>query len=193
MTTKTITRNTATPRHHRRCAGLSLVETLIALSISALLLSATAMAFDAAFTTYRVNHDLAMASMAARNSVYQMCATIRSAWNDPAYDTIDVASDGTTCSLVDAGGRDVAYWYDETTHTLKVSADLGANWYVMLDNVSPIATGQPIFAATDPATGDFATGTVGCVDIQFQVQQGQTNRPVSASVVPRNVLYASKN
>jgi len=134
-----------------------------------------------------------MASMAARNSLYQMCATIRSAWNDPAADTIDIATDGSTCSLVDASGRDVAYWYDDATHTLKISPDLGANWFVMLDNVSPIQTGQPVFTASDPLSGEFAPGTVGCVDIQFQVQQGQSTRPVSASIVPRNVLYASKN
>jgi len=186
-------RHTTATRPRRHHAGLSLIETLIALSIAAMLLSATAFAFDAAFDTYRANHDLAMASMAARNSVYQMSATIRSAWNDPSFETIDVATDGTTCSLVDASGRDVAYWYDDTTHTLKVSDDLGANWYVMLDNVSPIQAGQPVFSATDPLSGDFASGTVGCIDIQFQVQQGQTTRPVSASVVPRNVLYATKN
>ena len=174
----------------RRCAGLSLVETLIALAIAALLLSATAMAFDAAFGSYKANHDLAITSMSARNCLYQMCSTIRSAWNDPDYDTIDVSTDGTECALVDANGRAVIYWYDGATNQLKVNINAGVKWYVLLDKVTPISVGDKVFESLDPEGGDFDAGTVGCVKINFKVDQGQASRTVSAAVVPRNVVYS---
>ena len=91
---------TCNNRSHRfrKRAGLSIVEMLLALSITAILLTATAAAFNAAFSSYKVNNELTTASMSSRNAVYQMCATIRSAYNDPAdpnTDDIQVSSDGT--------------------------------------------------------------------------------------------------
>ena len=183
----------------RRCTGLSLVEVLIALAIAALLMTAVAMAFDAAFTSYKVNHDIAMSNMAARNSLYQITSTIRSAWNDPQYDIgggvtedrgIYVNSDGTECSFIDATGREIVYRYDAAAQQLKVNIDSGSKWYVYMNNVSPVAAGTPIFAATEPVFAGFPPGTVGRVDIRFKVTEGTVAREVSASVVPRNLVYA---
>ena len=176
--------------YRRRCAGLSLVEILIALSIAALLLGATAIAFDAALTSYKVNHDMAMASMGTRNCLYQMSSLIRSAWNDPDYDIIDVSLDGKQIAFVDASGREIIYQYDETARQLKVNIDGGAPWYVMLDNVYPVSEGDLIFTATDPEFGSFPAGTVGCVEIRFKTTEGDVTKGVSAAIVPRNIVYA---
>ena len=172
----------------RRCAGLSLVEILISLAITALLLTATAAAFDAALKSYRINHDLSMVSMSTRNCLYQMTSTIRSAWNDPP-DIIVVNGDGTECSLVDAVGRDIIYRYDTGAEQLQVNIDGGLDWYVFLDNVQPIAPGEPIFAAGPPPGGGFPSGTVGKVEIKFKTELGQAQWAVSAAAVPRNVVY----
>jgi prepilin-type N-terminal cleavage/methylation domain-containing protein len=184
------TKNVKINGYRRRCAGLSLVEILIALSIAALLLGATAMAFDAALDSYKANHDMAMASMGVRNSLYQMSSLIRSAWNDPDYDIIDVSIDGKEIAFVDASGRDIIYQYDETDRQLKVNIDGGAAWYVMLDHVFPITDGDLIFTATDPEFGSFPVGTVGCVEIRFKRIEGDSTRGVSAAVVPRNIVYS---
>jgi prepilin-type N-terminal cleavage/methylation domain-containing protein len=179
-----------TTGYQRRRAGLSLVEILIALSIAALLLGATAAAFDAALKSYKANHDMAMASMGMRNCLYQMTSLIRSAWNDPDYDIIDVSADGKQIAFVDASGRHIIYQYDETSRQLKVNIDSGAQWYVLLDNVYPVTDGDFIFTATDPEFGSFPEGTVGCVEIRFKRIEGDTTRGVSTAVVPRNIVYS---
>lgn len=176
--------------NRRRCAGLSLVEILIALSIAALLLGATAIAFDAALSSYKANHDMAMASMGMRNCLYQMSSMIRSAWNDPDYDIIDVSTDGNEIAFVDASGRDIIYQYDPVSRQLKVNIDASAQWYILLDSVYPVSDGDKIFTATDPDFGSFPAGTVGCVEIRFKRIEGDATRGVSTSVVPRNVVYS---
>ena len=177
--------------HRRRSAGLSLVEILIALSIAAMLLGATAMAFDAALDSYKANHDMAMASMGTRNCLYQMSSLIRSAWNDPDFDIIDTSTDGKELAFVDSDGREIIYQYDDTAKQLKINIDGGSQWYVMLDNVYPVSAGDLIFTATDPTFGSFAAGTVGCVEIRFKTTVGKVTKGVSAAIVPRNILYAN--
>jgi len=176
-----------TIRHTR--SGLCLIEVLLALAIMALLLGATAVAFDAALRSYKVNHDLASISVSARNAIYQMTTTIRSAWNDPDGDMIEVTDGGTQCSMVDAWGRSVGYRYNKIDCELQATIDGGTHWYVMVENVHPISVGEPIFIATDPEGGDFQVGTVGRVEIRFMVSQDGVSRTFSASAVPRNVLY----
>jgi len=179
-----------TPRHCR--PGLSMVEILIALTIAAMLLTATAAAFDAALTSYRSNYDMTVVGVSSRNAMYQMCSTIRSAWNDPDYDTIDVTTDGTQCSLVDANGWDVEYRYDASADQMQVRMDSGSgwsNWFVMVSNVVPVATGEKIFTDIDPEDTTLPAGTVGKVIIRFRVQQEGINQSVTAAAVPRNIVY----
>ncbi|MBN1845053.1 MAG: prepilin-type N-terminal cleavage/methylation domain-containing protein [Sedimentisphaerales bacterium] len=175
----------------RRCAGLSLLEVLISLSIAALLLAATAMAFEAALTSYKANYDMAMTGMSTRNGLYQMCTAIRSAWNDPDYDTIDVSFDGNQIDLVDANGRNLVYRYDVNSRRLQVNIDGAASWYTLLDNVYPVNDGEGIFSASPPQGAGFEFGTVGCVEIRFRIVEGDDCRVVSVAVVPRNVVYAN--
>ena len=172
----------------RRSAGLSLVEILVALAITAMLLTATAMAFDAALRSYQANHDMAMTSIAVRNSLYQMCAAIRSAWNDD-INSIVVSTDGSQCSLVDANGQNLIYRYDANMNQLQVNVNYGADWYVFIDNVEPIITGDKIITAVAPFGTGFPPGTLGRIDIRFKVRSGGESRTVSASAVPRNVVY----
>jgi prepilin-type N-terminal cleavage/methylation domain-containing protein len=170
--------------------GLCLVEVLMSLAIMAILLTATAVAFDAALENYTVNHNLAAVSVAARNALYQMSYIIRTAWNDPATDVITVNTAGTTCSLVDTYGRNVVYTYDAGAHQLKVSVDGGTTHHVMVDNVYPVTVGEKIFRASDPPTGTtFTSGTVGRVEIRFMISQEGVTRTFSQAAVPRNVLY----
>lgn len=174
--------------------GLSIIEILIALSIAALLLTATAVAFDAAFRNYQANCDMTTTSVSCRNSLYQMTSTIRSAWNggdDPNSPVIEVYDDGTgdKCSLVDADGRDVIYWHKTATRQLQVSIDGGNNWYAMVDDVDPITADEPVFTAVAPDNPGFSEGTLGKVIIRFKVQHNGTSYPITATAVPRNIIY----
>ncbi len=190
---KTINNRKFACTRQRRSAGLSLIEVLLSITIMALLLTATAVAFDAAFKSYKVNHDLATVSVSARNALYQMSATIRSAWNDPDVDTIDISSDGTECSLVDAAGRAVIYRYVEADKQLKVNLDGSADWFVLVDNVYPVTVGEQIFTATSEQ-GDILSGAVtgqklSQVEMRFMVTQEGLSRTISAAAVPRNMIY----
>jgi len=176
----------------RRNRGLSLAEVLIALAIMALLMTATAMAFDAALHSYKTNHDLASVSIAARNALHRMCNTIRSAWKDPSDPTtvMEVNAAGTECAFTDADGQDIIYRYDENSHELQMNIDGGAQWYTLVENVHPVVVGDRIFTATDPTEPGFDPGTVGRMEIRFMVSQEGISRTISAAAVPRNVLYA---
>ena len=177
-------------RGFSRAAGLSLTEVLISLAIVAMLLTATGIAFDAALNNYKINHDMASVSVAARNALYQMTSTIRSAWNldpvtDPGYE-IDVAVDGLSCTLRDSSDRVVIYRYDEDADELQVNIDGAADWYVMVENVFPVTVGENIFTASYNDDG-----LVSRVEMRFQVSQVDVSRTISAAAVPRNILYSS--
>ena len=169
--------------------GLSMVEILIALAIAALLLTATATAFNAAFDSYKVNYNLSVVGVSTRNALFQMCGTIRSAWNAPGVDIIQVYDDGKECSLVDANGRDIIYRYNELSQQLQVNVNGTADWYVMVPNVSPIDAGEDIFTAVEPEDLSLPIDTVGKVIIRFKVTRDNTTYPVTAAAVPRNVVY----
>ena len=175
-------------------AGLSMVEILIALAIAALLLTATAVAFDAAFKSYSSNYEMSIAGVSSRNALYQICSTIRSAWNDPAVDIIDVSTDGNECSLVDANGWNVEYRYEPTALQLQVRVDRNdgsgwSNWFVMIDDVARLAVGEDIFVAIDPDDPTFPAGTVGKIIIRFRIVRPGAQQTLTASAVPRNIIY----
>lgn len=174
------------------CPGMTLIELMIGLTMMTTLMAAIAVAFDAGLRSYSDNQDLIVASRSARIVMNTMATTIRAAWNDPdpnASLAIDVSADGTQCSLVDAGGRDIVYFYDSDAARLEISIDGGANWNVMLEGVSAIPGDTGIFTATDPEDTSFEPGTVGRIDIRFNIQQGRTTYPVCTAVVPRNIVY----
>jgi len=176
-------------RASRKSRGLSMIEVLISLAIVALLMVATGAAFDAAFSSYKQNHDMATVSVSARNALHQMTNTIRSAWNtDPDVvpdDAIYITD--TSCELRNANGDIINYRYNTVDEKLEVSNDGEVNWYTMVENVFPISTAaedQAIFVETPGPDG-----TVGRVEIRFMVSQDGLSRTVSAAAVPRNVLF----
>ncbi len=173
----------------RRKRGLSLVEVLISLSIIALLLVATGTAFDAAFSSYQENHDMATVSVSARNALYQMTNTIRSAWNtDPTIDPDNaIYVTDTTCELRNASGNVINYRYNDQETRLEVSDDGETNWYTMVENVFPVSTAEEDQAIFVESPG--LDGNVARVEIRFMVSQDGLSRTVSAAAVPRNVLF----
>lgn len=182
---------------NRRCRGLSLVEILVALAITALLLTATAMAFEAAMNSYTTNHDLSMVSISTRNVLHQMCAYIRMSENNPEDgEPTTVTLDGTECTFFvwyrpdDIETTEITYAYNAAQHSLEVNINNGADWFTLVDNVYPVTAGDHIFTLTDPEDFEnFPAGTAGRVEIRFKVVQNDVSRTVSSAAVPCNVLY----
>jgi prepilin-type N-terminal cleavage/methylation domain-containing protein len=73
----TLTTTSATLRRRRAPRGMGLVELLIALSISAALLTAVAVATDSSFRAYAINEEQANLTQRARLSVHRMLTYIR--------------------------------------------------------------------------------------------------------------------
>jgi type II secretory pathway pseudopilin PulG len=71
----------------RRCRGLSLIETLISLSICAMLLTAAGAAFQASNDAIRMNDEFFRASQAARVSVNQVMSEVRKCQSGVVSDT----------------------------------------------------------------------------------------------------------
>ncbi len=177
-------------RHcHSKTRGMTLIEILLAIVLMAILLTATAVTFDAAFKSYKVNNDLARTSTVSRNAVYQMCSVIRTAANSPDTALILVNADGTSCCLVDSLGRDVIYAYDAVNKTLKVNIDSSDTWYIMARNIDPVDAVTPIFTAWDPLDDSLPAGTVGKVEIAFRASSCDASQIVTMSAIPRNVIY----
>ena len=187
----------ARPHHIRRprsARGATLIELLIALAITAILMTAVAVAVDTAFKNYQTNQNLADVSVAARNTVQRMRTSIRSAFNDPcdadpSINAIIVGTAGLSCSFTDANGQNIRYAYDVNSKQLTININSSANTYVLLDDVYPIADATPIFTPRNADATEFSAGTLERVEIRFQVARNNLTHPISASVVPRNIVF----
>jgi hypothetical protein len=115
-------REPSRPGHRRaptRRRGVGLAEMLIALSISAALLTATAVAVDSAFKAYKVNQEQSDLTQRARLSIHRMTSLIRQtevhAPYTPAlatqFSTGKTVSD-TGVNMYDLQGNQVTFRYD---------------------------------------------------------------------------------
>ena len=113
--------------------GLSLVEVLIALSISAMLLSAVAAAFSATAQAIEINDQFFRASQSARVSVNRISAELRKCRA--------AGVNGSTLALTSATGEELTYTFDATAKQLKltVAAVPTPKVYVLANNVESVA------------------------------------------------------
>jgi Tfp pilus assembly protein PilW len=99
----------------RRAHGLSLVETLISLTISAMLLTAVGAAFQASSDIIRLNDEFFRASQAARVSVNQVIAEVRKCQSGVVDDT--------SLELTTASGETRTYNFNAETGQLTLTID----------------------------------------------------------------------
>ncbi len=122
-------------RTHRRASGLSLVELLIALAISAMLMAATMVAIDASFKAYAAAAETASTQTATRMVVNRALTLLRtSTAHGPltlgeaqAVDSAATLSGDTITSnyidLIDTQGRYLRIQYDATDETINLLYD----------------------------------------------------------------------
>jgi prepilin-type N-terminal cleavage/methylation domain-containing protein len=99
------------PRARR---GLSLVEVMISLAISAMLLTAVAAAFTASSDAIEINDEFFRASQAARVSMNQILTEIRRA------NAVQEPPNNKTLSMITHDNRDRTYLYDSAARRLKL-------------------------------------------------------------------------
>lgn len=116
------------PQHRRRrCLGLSLVEMLISLAITAMLLTATMVAIDASFQAYAAAAESASTQTSTRLVTHRLLSLMRtSTAHGPLLTETDVTLSGTTLTsyyieLLDPDGNLIRLEYDADDEMLYVT------------------------------------------------------------------------
>jgi prepilin-type N-terminal cleavage/methylation domain-containing protein len=147
--------------------GFTIVELLIALAISAMLMTAIAVAFNGSVINYQQNEDIYKTVNNARQALFRMTTQLRTA-NDLNTITTQMVRFPT------AENEDITYEFADGKLYLITNAD--NKQYVLCENV----------------TGSFTTilsGTViKGVQINMTVQNGDTHKTLTAATVFRKSL-----
>jgi len=156
-------------------AGLTIVELLLALAITALLLTAAAVAFDASLTNYQENEDIFKTINNARQALCRITNQLRSGIVDPdaAYSSEHL------CKFDCADGSKIMYRYDSNDNKLYLR-DLDTETdYVLCENVTSMSFVKNF---TDDGLD------IKSVQISITVQSGNIQRTFSTTVVIRRIL-----
>ena len=154
-------------------AGFSIAELLVVLAITAILLTAIAVALNASIINYRENEDIFKAINSARQALSRITSQLRTA------QAVDPNSPVNECALITAGGDNVTYRYNNGDN--KLYLDVNGNSYVLCDNVTAMTFQK------DTAT-EGALVYVKSVQMSMTVQSGNVQRTLSAAAVIRRNL-----
>jgi prepilin-type N-terminal cleavage/methylation domain-containing protein len=165
-----------------RRRGFTLVECLIGLAISAVLLAAVAVAFNASLVSYGENEDMFRAINNARQAMARMTSQIRTAGyvdpNGTVWGVPHQTASSNQCELYAPGGERIRYEFrsaDRKLYLVKITTN---QEYVLCDGVT---------AATFTTTSKNGVDATG-VQISLTVQSGNASRTLSgAAVVRRNL------
>lgn len=175
--------------HHHRItdrAGFTMVECLIGLAISAMLMTALAVAFNASIVNYRENEAMFESVNNARQALTRMTSQLRTAgYSDPNsgfWMGVVQASPTNQCEFYTPDGDHIIYQYRDASdasdpNTLMLIQDGTA--YTLCDEV--MAASFTKTAAEDPNDAK-------SILISLTVQAGQVERTLSAAAVVRRSL-----
>ncbi|MHC4457888.1 MAG: prepilin-type N-terminal cleavage/methylation domain-containing protein [Planctomycetota bacterium] len=157
--------------------GFTIIELLVALAITAILLTAVAVAFNASVISYRQNEDIFKTINSARQALFRITNQVRTA------DAVDPCAPDNECSLITAGGEDITYQYNSADNKLYLitNDDLSDSDYVLCENVAAMTFNK------DTAVEDSVL-YVKSVQISMTVASGDVQRTVAAAAVVRRNL-----
>ena len=161
-------------RRLRSKVGFTLVETLIAMALLAMIMAAVGVAVHASALNYKANESIFTAMNTARQAMMRITTDLRTAV------AVSDADPSNQCSMVTADSRDITYRFNSADNILYMDINAGASAgsYVLCRNVSAMT-----FTRT-PAVGD----PVRNVRISITVTVAGTSQTVaSAAVIRRNM------
>ena len=156
-------------RYRKQKRAFTIVEVLIALAITAMLLTAVAVAFNASVINYQENEKMYKTMNNARQAMLRMTAQLRTA------DCNSVSTTLTECTLTAAGGQNITYRYNSGEKKLYLVTSDGD--YVLCDNVTAMAFTQTLDGSI-----------VESVQISLTVSIGNISQTVSSAAVIRKNL-----
>jgi type II secretory pathway pseudopilin PulG len=185
----------------RKVRGIALVEVLVAIGISALLLTATAVALNTAVRAYHINQQQALLLQHSRVAMTRMLSTVRRS-KLHAPDTSSLASQfaagatttGTGIAMYDQNGVMVTYRYDAPTRTVQMV--IGSTAYPLVHGVDEFTVSmEPMRSSTSVRTGGgwdllrratilLTLRNVGQTTMELE-GFGDQSLTLSASVMPR--------
>ena len=158
--------------------GLTFVELLIALTITALLLTAVAVAFNSSVINYKENKDMFTTINNARQALHRITTQLRTA------QAVDPNAPANECALTTAEGDTISYRYNAAAQELYLIDTSPTGQYLLCDNVAAMTFQKN----TD--TDDEGEVYVKSVQISMTVQSknGSMQRTISsASVIRKNL------
>ena len=161
-------------RRNKFAAGFTMVELLLAFAITALLIAAAAVAFNASVMNYKENESIFSATNGARQALSRITSQLRTGLVDP-----NTVSDPNKCTLLCADGSTVTYRYDSNDSTL---------YYLNHGTGAENVLCQNVTAMSFEKDNDTPTGDVKSVQISMTVQCDNIQRTVAAAAVIRKVL-----
>jgi prepilin-type N-terminal cleavage/methylation domain-containing protein len=167
----------ASARTRGRRAGLTLVECMIALAITAMLLTAVAAAFTAASSAINQNDQFFQCTQTARVALNRIVTQVRRG-------AVDDTSTSTSLHLITDTGTDVTYTYDATSQLLNMTihANGADTTYVLARNVASCSFS--LQTGTDFAGRSCVTE----VAVSITVKVGSNSIGLSGSGAPRRNL-----
>jgi len=161
-------------KNSKNKAGFTVAELLIALAISAILLVAVAVAFNASAVNYQENEDIFKTINNARQALFRMTSQLRTA-------AVDRNAPPNECTLITAGGENITYRYNSADNKLYLvtNNDPSDSDYVLCDNVTAMT-----FTKTPTDDG------LNCksVQISMTVVSGNVQKTISAAATIRRNL-----
>lgn len=154
---------------HSRIAGFTVVECLISLAICAMLMTAVAVAFNASLVNFRENEEMFQSINNARQALTRMTTQLRTA------EGVDPNSTSTQCTFLTPTFDDITYEFRAADNTLYLITN--SDEYVLCNNVTAASFSYVI-----------ADGDCKSVLISLTVQQGGSERTLSAAAVVRRAL-----
>jgi prepilin-type N-terminal cleavage/methylation domain-containing protein len=157
--------------------AFTLVELLIAMAISAIILTAVATAINGSYINYQQNQDIYNSINGARTALHRMTTELRTA------SAVGTGSATNICSLITSSGDDISYSYDSDDNTLYLvtNDDLTDADYILCENVTAMNFSKQTF------TEDSVT-YVRSVLISMTVTNGDIAQQASSAVVIRRNL-----
>jgi prepilin-type N-terminal cleavage/methylation domain-containing protein len=160
--------------------GFTIVECLIGLAISAILLAAVAVAFNASVTNYRENEDMFWSVNNARQALARMTSEIRI-----CYPVLADTEPNNQCSITTAPNSDditeyITYEFRAADHKLYLKKNDINQEYVLCDDVVAAR-----FDKVYTINGDDVRG----VQISLTVQSGGSRRTLSSVAAVRRCPY----
>ena len=157
--------------------AFTLVEILLALAISAILLAAVAVAFNASVINYQQNDHIFKAMNGARQALFRITSQLRTA------NAVDPNAPSNECSMITAAGDDITYRFNSADNKLMLitNDDLTDDDYTLCENVAAMTFTK------DTAVVDSVT-LVKSVQMAITVTAGDTQKKLVAAAVVRKNL-----